>query len=101
VVTLSVALDGAMLHASSFPTRSIALHCPGEGRKGYYHERTTGGRVPGKEQAMPKNKRVADMAEEVLTRQAKAHIERTGEPFEEALKGVSRNRGRPAAWRAP
>lgn len=37
---------------------------------------------------MPKNKRVADMAEEVLTRQAKAHIERTGEPFEEALKGV-------------
>ena len=32
---------------------------------------------------MPKNKRVADMAEEVLTRQAKAHIERTGEPFEE------------------
>ena len=37
---------------------------------------------------MPKNKRVADMADEALTRQAKAHIERTGEPFEEALKGV-------------
>jgi hypothetical protein len=37
---------------------------------------------------MPKNKRVADMADEVLTRQAKAHIERTGEPFEEALKAV-------------
>jgi hypothetical protein len=37
---------------------------------------------------MSKDKRVADMADEVLTRQAKAHIERTGEPLEEALKAV-------------
>ena len=37
---------------------------------------------------MQKNQRVADMADEVLVRQAKARIERTGETFEEALKTV-------------
>ena len=37
---------------------------------------------------MQKNPRVADMADEVLVRQAKARIERTGEAFEEALKAV-------------
>ena len=37
---------------------------------------------------MKKNQRVAEMADEVLTRQARARAERTGEPFEEALKAV-------------
>jgi hypothetical protein len=46
------------------------------------------GRVPGKEQAMPKNKRVADIADEVLEPQARDRSEWTGEPFEEALKAV-------------
>jgi cellobiose-specific phosphotransferase system component IIA len=31
---------------------------------------------------------VAEMADEVLARQARARAERTGEPFEEALKAV-------------
>jgi hypothetical protein len=37
---------------------------------------------------MKKNQRVADMADEVLARQARARAERTGEAFEEALKAV-------------
>ena len=37
---------------------------------------------------MQENKRVADMAEEILVRQAKARAERTGEPRYEALKAV-------------
>ena len=37
---------------------------------------------------MKKKQRVAEMAEEVLARQARARAERTGEPFEEALKVV-------------
>jgi hypothetical protein len=37
---------------------------------------------------MKKRQRVAEMAEEVLARQARARAERTGEPFEEALKAV-------------
>ncbi len=37
---------------------------------------------------MHQKQRVADMATAVLTRQAKARAERTGEPFEEALKAV-------------
>ena len=37
---------------------------------------------------MHENQRVADMAVEVLTRQAEARAERTGEPFEGALKAV-------------
>jgi hypothetical protein len=37
---------------------------------------------------MQKNQRVADMADEVLVRQAKARVERTGEASEEALKAV-------------
>ncbi len=37
---------------------------------------------------MKKQQRVADMAKEVLARQARARAERTGEPFEEALKAV-------------
>ena len=37
---------------------------------------------------MKKKQRVAEMADEVLTRQARARAERTGEPFEEALKAV-------------
>ncbi len=37
---------------------------------------------------MHKNQRVADMAVDVLARQAGVHAKRTGQPFEEALKGV-------------
>jgi hypothetical protein len=37
---------------------------------------------------MQKNQRVADMAVDVLARQAGARAQRTGEPFEEALKAV-------------
>jgi hypothetical protein len=44
--------------------------------------------APGKEQAMKKKQRVAEMADEVLARQAKARAERTGEPFEVALEAV-------------
>jgi hypothetical protein len=42
----------------------------------------------GKEQAIKKKQRVAEMADEVLARQARARAERTGEPFEVALKAV-------------
>ena len=37
---------------------------------------------------MRKKQKVADMAEEVLERQARERAERTGEPFEDALKAV-------------
>ena len=37
---------------------------------------------------MKKKQKVADMADEVLARQARARAERTGESFEEALKAV-------------
>ena len=37
---------------------------------------------------MKKKQRVADMAEEVLKRQARDRVERSGEPFEDALKAV-------------
>jgi hypothetical protein len=37
---------------------------------------------------MKKKQTVAEMADEVLARQARARAERTGEPFEEALKTV-------------
>ena len=37
---------------------------------------------------MQKNQRVAEMAVDVLARQAGARAQRTGEPFEEALKAV-------------
>jgi hypothetical protein len=37
---------------------------------------------------MKKKQRVAEMADEVLARQAKARAERTGEPFEVALEAV-------------
>ncbi len=39
---------------------------------------------------MKKKQRVAEMADEVLARQARARAERTGEPFEEALKAVGK-----------
>jgi hypothetical protein len=38
---------------------------------------------------MRKNQRVADMADEILARQARARAERTGGSFEEALEAVS------------
>ena len=41
----------------------------------------------GKE-AMQRNQRVADMAREVLVRQAGSHAKRTGEPLEDALNAV-------------
>ena len=37
---------------------------------------------------MRKKQKVAEMADEVLARQAKTRADRTGEPFEEALKAV-------------
>jgi hypothetical protein len=37
---------------------------------------------------MKKKQRVAEMAEEVLARQARARAERTGEPFEDAFEAV-------------
>jgi hypothetical protein len=37
---------------------------------------------------MRENQTVTEMANEVLTRQARAHAQRTGESFEEALKVV-------------
>jgi hypothetical protein len=46
------------------------------------------GASPRKERVVRKNQRVADMADEVLARQARERARRTGEPFEEALKAV-------------
>jgi hypothetical protein len=37
---------------------------------------------------MPQDQSVVEMVEEVLTRQAEFHAERTGEPFEQAFKAV-------------
>ena len=37
---------------------------------------------------MKKKQRVAEMAEEVLKRQARDRVERSREPFEDALKAV-------------
>ena len=42
----------------------------------------------GEGKAMQENQRVADMADEVLARQARARAQRTGESFEDALKVV-------------
>jgi hypothetical protein len=50
----------------------------------------TQGASPRKEQAVRKNQRVANMADEVLARQARERARRTGEPFEEALEAVLR-----------
>jgi hypothetical protein len=44
--------------------------------------------VIGKGKFMHKNQRVADMANEVLARQARAHVKQTGEAFEDALQRV-------------
>jgi hypothetical protein len=44
--------------------------------------------TPGKGKVMQKNQRVADMAVEVLARQAETRAQQTGETFEEALKVV-------------
>jgi hypothetical protein len=41
---------------------------------------------------MKKKQRVAEMADEVLARQARARAERTGESFEEALKAVRKTK---------
>ena len=44
--------------------------------------------ITGKGKAMHKDQRVADMAAEVLARQAGHRAERAGEPFEDALEAV-------------
>src|SRR5215217_1858251 len=46
------------------------------------------GRCSGKGKAMQENQRVADMAIDVLARQAEARTQRTGEAFEKALEAV-------------
>src|SRR5215203_3934033 len=46
----------------------------------------------GKGNAMQEKQRVADMADEVLVRQAQARAERTGEPIDEALEAVLETR---------
>src|ERR671916_3311258 len=62
---------------------------PRHREEGKVSRSTTGyRRAPGKEQAMKKKQRVADMADEVLARQARRRARRTGEPFEEALEAV-------------
>jgi hypothetical protein len=48
----------------------------------------TQGASPRKERVVRKNQRVANMADEVLARQARERARRTGEPFEEALEAV-------------
>ena len=55
-------------------------------RRLYY---LAGGEAPTwKGKAMRKKQQVAEMADEVLARQAKTRAKRTGEPFEEALEAV-------------
>ena len=49
---------------------------------------TAHGEISGKGKTMQKNQRVADMAVEVLARQARTRAEQTGEAFEEVLKAV-------------
>jgi hypothetical protein len=46
------------------------------------------GEISGKGKAMQKNQRVADMAVEVLTRQAETRAQQTGEAFEDAFEDV-------------
>src|SRR5919107_1728652 len=46
------------------------------------------GETSGKGKAMQKNQRVADMAVEVLTRQAETRAQQTGEVFEDAFEDV-------------
>jgi hypothetical protein len=46
------------------------------------------GKVPAKDKGLRKNQWVADMADEVLARQARHRAQRTGEPFERALEAV-------------
>jgi hypothetical protein len=52
------------------------------------HLGSEGVRVPAKYKGLRENLRVADMADEVLARQARLRVERTGEPFEGALEAV-------------
>ncbi len=51
---------------------------------------TAHGEIPREGKVMQKNQRVADMAVEVLTRQAETRTQQTGVAFEEALKAVLR-----------
>ena len=48
----------------------------------------TWGSAAGMGKVVRKKQKVADMVDEVLSRQARARAERTGEPFDEALKAV-------------
>ena len=71
VVAVSVALDGAMLHASSFPYGEYSAPCApltDEGQKGSTMSAARG-LTPGKEWAIVRKKQeVADMGEVVLER---------------------------------
>jgi hypothetical protein len=48
----------------------------------------TWGSAAGMGKVVRKKQKVADMVDEVLSRQARARARRTGEPFDEALKAV-------------
>ena len=49
---------------------------------------------------MHEDQRVADMANEVLARQAQAHAKQTGEAFEDALESVLKTEAGRLAWEA-
>lgn len=59
---------------------------PSGGKRGGTITATRG--TPGKGKVLRKNQRVADMAVEVLTRQAETRAQQIGETFEEAFKAV-------------
>ena len=79
---------------TSPPLRSRLVCCGGGVGRGQLLRRTVRPSprfltAAGKERTiMRKKQRVTDMAEEVLKRQARDRVERSGEPFEDALKAV-------------
>jgi hypothetical protein len=86
--TVWVDLDGALLHASFFLCEEYSVSpCQTKVARGSTMT-PAWGRAPRKERVMRNNQRVADMADEVLARQARNRARRTGEPFEQALEAV-------------
>jgi hypothetical protein len=83
-----VDLDGALLHASSFLFEEYSAFL--------YRTKTpegstmllAQGRAPGKERVMRENQQVAEMADEILARQTRDRVRRTGEPYEQALEAI-------------
>lgn len=81
-------LDGALLHASSFLCEEYSAFL--------YRTKTpegstmplAKGRAPGKERVMRENQQVAEMADEILARQTRDRVRRTGEPYEQALEAI-------------